>query len=167
MSVNKSKTYLLPYIDQFIKIKFVNKLVNTYVFLNDEYRICLRYEYSGKKEFTDYEKELEENQYYEKTIDINKKEVMYVFHFPVEILDEVDLFLSGKISYMPRKDIMISFLVKHFGLTREDNILKIINRDESFKKELENKLNTKIPEGLDLTSIPDIENENFKYQEKN
>ena len=68
---------------------------------------------------------------------------------------------------MPRKDIMISFLVKHFGLTREDNILKIINRDESFKKELENKLNTKIPEGLDLTSIPDIENENFKYQEKN
>ena len=104
LSVNKSKTYLLPYIDQFIKIKFINRLNNTYVFLNDEYRICLRYEYSGKKEFTDYEKELEENQYYEKTIDINKKEVLYVFHFPVEMLDEVDLFLSGKISYSRTPD---------------------------------------------------------------
>ena len=167
MKLNKSKTYLLPYIDKYIKIKFINKLKNTYVFLNDEYKICLRYEYSGKKEFTDYEKELENNEYYDRTIDINKQEVLYAFNVPIELLEAIDLFLSGKISYMPEKEVMISFLVKNFDLKQDNELIKIINRDESYKRELELELNVNIPNGLDLTSVPDVENENFKYQEKN
>ena len=165
MKLNKSKTYLLPYIDKYIKIKFINKLKNTYVFLNDEYKICLRYEYSGKKEFTDYEKELENNEYYDRTIDINKQEVLYAFNVPIELLEAIDLFLSGKISYMPEKEVMISFLVKNFDLKQDSELIKIINRDESYKRKLELELNVNIPNGLDLTSIPDVENENFKYQE--
>ena len=165
MKLNKSKTYLLPYIDKYIKIKFINKLKNTYVFLNDEYRICLRYEYSGKKEFTDYEKELENNEYYDRTIDINKQEVLYAFNVPIELLEVIDLFLSGKISYMPEKEVMISFLVKNFDLKQDSELIKIINRDESYKRKLELELSVNIPNGLDLTSIPDVENENFKYQE--
>ena len=161
MKLNKSKTYLLPYIDKYIKIKFINKLKNTYVFLNDEYRICLRYEYSGKKEF----KELENNEYYDRTIDINKQEVLYAFNVPIELLEVIDLFLSGKISYMPEKEVMISFLVKNFDLKQDSELIKIINRDESYKRKLELELNVNIPNGLDLTSIPDVENENFKYQE--
>lgn len=164
MKLNKSKTYLLPYIDEFIKIKFVDRLKNTYVFLNDEYKICLLYEYSAKKGFSDYEKELEENEYYNKTIDIDKKTVLYVFDIPLEIVDCVDLFLSGKISYMPRREIMISFLVKNFNIKQDNDLIKIIKRDPNYKIKLESELNVKIPEGLDLTSSPDIEDETFKYQ---
>ena len=78
MKLNKSKTYFLPYIDEFIKIKFVDRLKNTYVFLNDEYKICLLYEYSAKKDIAEYENELETNEYYNRTIDVDKKTELYV-----------------------------------------------------------------------------------------
>lgn len=164
MKLNKSKTYFLPYIDEFIKIKFVDRLKNTYVFLNDEYKICLLYEYSAKKDFAEYENELETNEYYNRTIDVDKKTVLYVFDVPLELMDCLDMFLSGKISYMPKREVMISFLVKNFNVKKDDDLIKIIKRDPKYKEKLELELNVKIPDGLDLTSSPDIENETFKYQ---
>lgn len=161
---NKSKTYLLPYIDKYITIKFFDRLENTYISFNDDYRICLRYKYSGKNEFTEYERELERNKYYEKTIDINKNEVLYVFQIPEEMFNIVDLYISGKYSYLPDKDFLIKFLVKNFGLTLNSKIIKIINRDEQLKNEIEEELNIKIPEGQDISSVPEIEEENYYYK---
>lgn len=160
---NKSKTYLLPYINEYIAIRFLDRLENTYISFNDEYKICLRYLYSGKKEFTEYEKELESNIYYEKTIDINKKEVLYIFNIPEELFSTLDLFVSGKYSYLPNKELLISFLVKNFGLTLNSKIIKIINRDEQLKQEIEEELNIKIPDGQDISSIPELDQENYYY----
>lgn len=159
--ITKSKTYILPYIDKHIPIKFVGKLLTTYCFYNNEYAFCLRYEYSAKKEFAQYEKELENNKYYKCTIDVNKKEVLYVFDIPEDLFDIVDLFMDGKYSYLPNKDIIIGFLMKNFGLTLENKIIKILNRDESLKQELEDQLNVRIPDGIDLSSPPDKDKENF------
>lgn len=161
---NKSKTYLLPYINEYVCIKFFEKLENTYISFNDEYKICLRYSYSGKKEFTEYEKELESNIYYEKTIDINKKEVLYIFNIPEELFSTLDLFVSGKYSYLPKKELLINFLIKNFGLTLNSKIIKVINRDEQIKRELEEELNVKIPDGQDLSSAPELEQENYYYK---
>jgi len=161
--LNKSKSYLLAYINQYIKIKYIAKLNNTYLFYNNEYAFCLRYEYSGKKEFTEYERELENNKYYKGTVDINKKEVLYIFDIPDELFETVDLYVSGKYSYLPNKELLINFLKKNFELTNDHKIIKIINRDIRLKHEIEENLNIKIPEGMDLSSLPDLECENFKY----
>lgn len=159
----KSKTYLLPYINDYIEIKFPGRLKNTYISFNNEYAFCLRYEYSGKKEFVNYERELENNKYYKSTYDINKKEVLYVFDIPEELFDIVDLFVSGKYSYMPNKEKVIGFLMKNFGLSLESKIVKILNRDEALKKEIEDQLNVKIPIGMDLSSPPDLDSENINF----
>lgn len=161
---NKSKTYLLPYIDAYIPIKFFAQLKNTYVSFNNSYSFCLRYEYSAKKQFVDYERELEKNKYYKKTIDISKKEVLYVFDIPEDLFDVVDLYMSGKYSYLPQKEVVIGFLMKNFGLTIENKIIKILNRDEKLKEEIEDQLNVKIPDGMDLSSKPDVEDENFNFE---
>ena len=65
---------------------------------------------------------------------------------------------------MPKREVMISFLVKNFNVKKDDDLIKIIKRDPKYKEKLELELNVKIPDGLDLTSSPDIENETFKYQ---
>ena len=163
MKLNKSKTYLLAYFSKYIPIKFIKQINNTYLFFNNDYNFCLRYEYSGKKEFTEYEKELESNEYYKLTIDINKKEVLYVFNIPDDLYSTVDLFISGKYSSLPDKEFLINFLIKNFDLKIEDKIIKIINRDLELKIKIEEELNIKIPEGVDLSSVPDLDDENFIY----
>jgi hypothetical protein len=165
LKLNKSKTYILYYIGKYIPIKFLDKLNNTYIFFNNEYKICLRYTYSGKLEFTKYEKELESNEYYESTIDITKSEVLYTFNVPLELLDVLDLFISGKYSYLPEQEELVDFLICNFGLTEESKIIRIIRRDNELREALEEELNTKIPKDLDLSSLPDLDNENF-IQEK-
>lgn len=133
------------------------------MFFNNEYRICLRYTFSGKKEFTEYESELEKNEYYDRTVDISKTEVLYVFHIPDELYEIIDLFLSGKYSYLPEKDTLIEYLEDNFGLNEDSKIIQIINRDERLKEQIEEEIGVKIPEGLDLSSVPDVNNENYIY----
>lgn len=164
MVINRSKTYVLPYMNEYVDIKFLDRLINTYISLNNDYSFCMQYKYSGKKEFTEYERELEKNKYYRGTIDINKTEVIYVFEFPEEMFGILDIYVSGKYSYLPKREMIINFLINKFGLTTDSKSIKILKREQSLKEELEEKLNIKIPEGLDLASAPDIVNENYTYQ---
>lgn len=160
--VNKSKTYILPFINEYIPLKFFKDIINTYLFYEDSYKFCIKYKFSGKKEFTDFERELERNPLYYKTIDINKNEVVYIFHIPIELMDIIDLFLEGKYSYIPRKEVINEFFINKFNLPLNNKISKILNRDEDLRQELEEQLNVTIPEGLDLSSPPIIEDEIFK-----
>lgn len=159
--LNKSKTYFLPYFNQFVKIKFLERLENTYISYENEYAFCLRYTYSGKLDFTKYEGELQNNKYYRETIDISKTEVLYVFDIPDELFETLDLYVSGKYSYLPNKDIVIDFLIRNFGIDKENKIIKILNRDKQLKEELEYALNVKISDSIDLSSPPILDNENF------
>ena len=82
---NKSKTYLLPYINDFIPLKFVSSILNTYVFYKGEYRFCILYKFSGKKVFLDFEQELENNDHFIETLDVEHDKVLYVFDVPDEL----------------------------------------------------------------------------------
>jgi len=162
--INKSKTYLLPYINDFIPLKFVDKILNTYVFYKGEYKFCVLYKFSGKKIFLDFERELENNEYYVETIDVDFDKVLYVFDVPEEIFGILDLFFDGKYSYFPDKDKIKKFLKYHYKLPRNHRIFHILDRTEILKKTLESKLNVVIPEGLDLSDPPSTELEEFKLK---
>ena len=158
---NKSKTYLLAYINDYIEIKHVRLLQDTYLFYEKEYKICLLFEFSGKKSFVDYETELMSNEYFDKIIDIHPNKVLYVFDIPQELFDIIDLFVDGKYSYLPEKDKLKQFLIENFNIKENHKIFHILDRSDILKEELEKKLQVKIPEGLDLTDPPRIETEEF------
>lgn len=165
MKVNKSYSYLLYYINKYIPLKFIKEnLENTYIFYEDSYKICLLYKFSGKKIFTDYEFELENNRYYEKTIDVDKEKVVYVFTVPDELYEILEIFIEGKYSKLPEKEKLKDFLMKTFLLPKTDKIFHVLDKTPLLKSLLENNLNVKISDDLDLSDPPNINEEEFIYE---
>lgn len=164
MKLNKSKTYLTYYFSKYIPIKFHKQLLNTYIAFNQEYYIWgMLYKFSGKKEFTDFEQKLLDNPYFKKSIDVSKETVLYLFNIPEELDDIIHLFISGKYSKLPNIDSLIIYLNKHFYLPLDHDIIKILKKDKEYKNKLEEELDIIIPDGLDLTDVPDLDSENFNY----
>ena len=157
---NKSKTYLLPFFNEYVPIKYPRKLINTFLFYENEYKFCLLYEFSGKRDFIKYESELCGSEFYYKTVDITDK-VLYVFDIPEDLYEIIDLFLSGKYSYLPNKDMIKEFIIDNFGVSANHRIFHILDRSEQLRDEMERKLNTRIPKNLDLSEAPDIKKEEF------
>lgn len=158
---NKSKTYLLPYLQDYIDLKFIKKIEDTYIFYNGEYKFCMKYEFSGKKDFTDYEEELMTNEYFVEAIDISKTQVLYVFDFPEELFPVVELFIEGRYSYLPKKEKIKEFLSENFQIDSSHKIFHILDRTTVLRSLMEDKLGVEIPEELDLAEKPDINNEEF------
>lgn len=159
---NKSKTYLLPYIDDYIPIKYTGSLLDTYLFYQQDYKICLLFRFNGSKKFLDYETELMSNEYFDRIIDIHPDKVLYVFHTPEDLFSIINLFLEGKYSYLPEKDKIKDFLIDNFNLPENHRIFHILDRSEQLREQLEDRLKVKIPEDLDLAEPPEIEMEEFK-----
>ena len=157
---------MLPYINKYIDIKFIELLRNTYMFFNSEYSFCLRYTFLGNKQFADYERYLETNEYHVRTIDISKNEVLFVFRLPDELYSVADLFVSGKYSYMPDLPMVKEFLMNKFCLNREHVVMKVLDRSDDLKEAMEEKYRIKIPKGQDLASLPDCDHENFEHYEE-
>ena len=164
IQINKSKTYFLPYMKDYIPLKFIDQLINTYMFYNKDYKFCLLYKFSGKKAYLDYEEELMQNEYFSETLDIDHDKVLYVFDMPTELFEIVDLFLEGKYSYLPFKDKIKQFLTYHFKLRKNHKIFHILDRSEILRKFLEEDLKVVIPEELDLSDPPDKQTEEFKLK---
>lgn len=164
---NKSKTYVLPYINDYIPIRHVNLLENTYLFYERDYKICLLYKFSGKRNFLKYESELMSNELFDKVIDIHPDKVLYVFDVPNELYSIIDLFLEGKYSYLPDKDKVKDFLVRNFKISKNHRIFHILDRSEILREQMEKRLNVSIPEELDLSSRPDVETEEFNETDLN
>jgi hypothetical protein len=162
---NKSKTYFLPYMQDYIKLKFIRRIENTYMFFNGEYKFCIEYEFSGKKAFVDYEAALMGNEYFVEALDISKTHVLYVFELPEELYPVVELFIEGKYSYLPEKDKIKGFLAENFQIAPSHKIFHILDRTSELRRLMEDKLGVEIPEELDLTDPPNIENEEFNNKE--
>lgn len=158
--LNKSKTYLLYYFSETIGVKFFNLLKNTYLYYEGEKKICFLYKYSGSKKFSEFERSLEKNENYVKTIDVSSDKVLYIMNVPEGLDCVIDLFLRGKYSELPEKEELIYFLRSKFGLNDESTIIRIINKDPILKREIEIKIGESIGD-LDLSSIPEFDKENF------
>jgi hypothetical protein len=158
---NKSKTYLLPYMQDYIDLKYLDRLENTYVFYNAEYRFCMMYIFSGKKDFTDYEESLMRNEYFVEAVDVSTTHVLYVFDFPDELYPVVELFIQGRYSYLPKKDKIKEFLSENFQIDDSHKIFHILDRSSELRELMEEMLGVEIDEKQDLAEKPDIINEEF------
>ena len=164
---NKSKTYLLPYINDYIDLKFISQLQDTFLFYENDYKICLLYRFNGSKAFLRYEEVLMGNELFYKIIDIHPDKVLYVFDVPEELFKVIELFLDGKYSYLPDKDKIKRFLSINFNIPENHRIFHILDRSDILREQMELRLNTKIPEGLDLSDPPKVDREEFKEERFN
>lgn len=167
MSVNKSKTYVLPYMTDYIDLKFVQSIINTYLFYNGEYKFCILYKFSGKKEFTDYEDSLLSNPLFDTTVDVSTDQVLYVFDIPDDMYDIIETFIEGKYSRLPNKNKIKNFLIDHFNLSHNNIIFHVLDRSEVLREKIEGELNIEIDEELDLSDPPNVEAEEFKLEFEN
>jgi hypothetical protein len=172
---NKSKTYLLPLLSEFIEFdfKFMNCLDNTYMYADVEgYENHFFIEHSfdfGSPEFVAYESKLENNELFVEYIDIGDK-VLYIFKFPEDYLHEYNCLINGRYSAfgVDAKELILKFwnTVYAEDITAVFTLLKIkqiLFKDEKLRKQLEKELSSpKAPIIID----EDAELGSFVYKEQ-
>jgi hypothetical protein len=166
MTVNKSKSYLLPLYDGYIKIKYVGSIVNTYLFLEGKENKCLIIQYSKRdtEEFNNYINQLKEEKL---VVDIQDKEdyIYIILHVPEELEKDFDNFIYGNFSKISNKNKIVNFLMENYGarsFQAINRIKQVLHKDRALKEELEYSLDISIPEGSELSSVPNKQMETIK-----
>lgn len=176
---NKSKTYLLPLLSEFIKFdpKFMNFLDNTYMYVdNEEYEnhffILHSFDFRTPA-FTEYESKLEDNELFVDFIDIGDK-VLYIFKFPEEYLHEYNCLINSRYSSfgVDAKELILKFWnsVYKYDAMAIPVLLKIkqiLFKDKKLKTQLEQELSSPkcpviIDDEAELGEFVYKENETFE-----
>lgn len=172
--MNKSKTYLLPLFINTVKLnkEFVAQIQNTYLFhpshVTDKY-IGITFKPSilkNPKFINDIQNLILHESFIE--IEETKNEILYLFEFPEKYFQEYFKFLKGKYSQFSRrsKEIILRYWTENQITTAESiyeliRIKQILFKDEKLRFELQESLNEKIPKGVELGSIVNINDEIF------
>jgi len=159
--LNKSLTYFLPMVDAQVDFRFLHLLKNCYLYDVDDGNFCVLYEWSSHPEFVKWEKELMNHHLFLGHEDYDKM-VLYKFRLSPNMREAKELFLNGKYSMFTdeHKNDIDNFLKKKNASNRV-KIRNILSRDEALRKEMEKSLGTKIDPNDELSSKPNLHNENF------
>ena len=165
---NKSLTYLLPIFNNHIKIKFLDKLLNTYIYSDeyDEPLIVISYDISVNNEFgfDIYERNLISNELFIECVE-NDDSFNYIFDFPEDNIDDYESFVIGKYSEISNKSkTSIIEFINNMNVSNEfrSDVKDVLNLGSKLRGRLEKELNVCIPEDWELSSIVDTESETFK-----
>lgn len=168
MEVNKSKAYILPLLNYYIDLKFINKIKNTYLFLENDLEsyIIVKYGKNEDEEFQNYLIELSTNDYCKEVV-IKEKETYCIFTVFEEVREDYESFVIGKfskISIRSKKEI-VSFSLKNYGagnIKTINKIKQILDKDTRLKREIEEDLDVTLSEDSELSSLPNLENETIR-----
>ena len=160
--LNKSLTYFLPLVDTQVNFKYIHLLRNTYLNNGEEgEEFCVLYEWSANPQYTAWEKELMENHLYIGHEDYDSL-VLYKFRLSKNMKDARTLFVNGKYSmFSDEHKTAIDNFLKRKGASNGAKIMKILARDEGLRIKMNETLGVKIDPNDELSSTPDMHNENF------
>lgn len=175
--MNKSKTYILPLLAQYIPLNytFMKFLWDTYLFIEDEDEkdsppavlyLEVASQFQDLSEYRTIHNSFLINKqfikYFEQTT-FNIAYIYYVFRIPNSFLQDYYLLRKGHYSQIsvPAKDAIRSYLYKFYPHKQKsiENIWKILTKDVSLKIELENQLATILPEDVELAEKFNLKNE--------
>lgn len=169
---NKSKTYLLPLISEFVDLnpEFYGNIVNTYLFdESGEYENCIFVEMDFNfkiPEFTAFEHTLKESENFLKLYDISDEKVLYIFKFPEDYLNEYNAYKNGKYSEFGEdaQELIFDFFRGVYDNKKEVipfllKLKQIFGKDEVLREELEKQLKVKISPDAEVSAIMDIKKE--------
>lgn len=156
--VNKSKSYVLPLLSNFIEIKNISNIVNSYLFLEgkDDKYIIVKYRLND--ETLEYVESIKSHCLINNIIE-NGGYLYIVFNVPNEILKDYEKFVDGKYSEIESKNTIITFLSDNYPsrfFNTIERIRQVLYKDKALKYELEYNLDITLPEGIELSSKPDL-----------
>jgi len=179
VAANRSKTYLLPLLDEIVGLDFVGHIQNTYLKFSPDLNIQSHYPFGilykydtsiyyreGKRvSFPDWETSLKEHPLLEKVFDFGVN-TLYVFDFPKEYLTEYKLFKLGKYSKFSNaaKTVILektSLYYKHSSIAVD--VAHVLYKNKERKRKLELELGIKLPDDCELASKFDSNEELFEY----
>jgi len=165
--VNKSKSYLLPLLNEHVKIKYLYLLENTFINVKS-YLECigLLFKISDDINFIRYCNNLEEHPLFKECI-CTKNHMLFVFHFPEQFLNEYKYFKLGRysrFSHDAKKKIVKFFSHNYQYPELVQELVHILYKNRSRKERLEKELGIILTDEDELTSIIDEEEETFKSE---
>lgn len=171
---NRSKTYLLPLINEFLDLPYhLNHLfINTYVNdLENKYEDCffLHYRYALKDpKFTKFEYELGKRNGYITHIDLKDNEVLYIFKFPEEFMYEYQMFKTGKYSRFRHdcKSLVLKYWNSKLSNATITKLKQIFDKSDILRKEMERTLKIKLTSDDELGEMMDETKETINIAEK-
>jgi len=166
--LNKSYTYILPMLSTKLDVVKQN-LVNAYVGA-DEYsgydnHIFLLYRYVGNPRFIEYEDYLEHTVLFKAKYDPDKYHVMFIFDVPETYQQEYDFFKQGKYSKFSQEYKILIFKF-HQILDENHKVAKVLYKHPDLREDIEDRLNTVLPENSELSSVPDLSIEMYTEEMK-
>ena len=179
---NKTSIYLLPMIgsvyndfvsNSFPKSNYISCYLKDATLpdddkVNNSEKILIQYKFSGDLNFIEFEKKLMSNENFEFYYEIDKYHTMYVFKIPELWISDYNKFKEWKpSSFSQEYKNKVKFFYK---LTNDHIICKVLNKDESLFKQLDDTVGEKVPRNLEASSFPYFEEieyfrEEFKYKE--
>ena len=143
---NKSSTYILPIIDEYISLKFLNNIVNSYIkYDENEDLFCILYDWSSDLDYIKFENDLMEHKMFDGFEDYNKR-VLYKFKINEEVKKAIEKFKDGN--------------YKNFSINQKESIINFLTRKRISNLNLVKEVLDKQSETK--STPPLIENEIFK-----
>lgn len=174
---NKSKTYLLPLISEFISFdyRYFKFLENTYLFDNlNMYNNCIYFEYNFSKikvNSEKFENNMIDNNYFIDLLKITDKHKIFIFRIPEEYKTEYQYFKLGKYSKysIPAKHIILDFYTNIYSgnINAIDFLMKlkqVLFKDNKLKQKIEEELNVRLSSDAELTDIMNKKNETLNIE---
>ena len=162
---NKSKTYLMPLLAQYIDIKYVYNIKNVYIrfnFLKGDF-IGILFKDIDDSDFVKYKDYLCSCQLFYKMIE-QSDNILFIFYFPEEYLYEYTCYQDGLYSMFTReaKNIIIQYtsdMYQYSPLTVE--ITQVLYKNRGRREMLESTLGISLPKDAELTSKMEENEETF------
>lgn len=176
---NKTIAYLLPLIanknnkladfkddEHFPKCNFINVFRYCEEYPELDTHLFLLYKYSPNPLFDDFINKFKKNSNFHSIVDNDKYTVMVIFEFPTDSLKTLKHFDKGEYSKFRLEDK--KKILDFYSVTSNDKFgpAGVLYKKEWRRLEIEKKIDMKLPEDAELSSIADIEQETYfnKYK---
>lgn len=165
---NKSKTYLLPLLNEYIEIRNVHLIEDTFINFPDikdeENYIGLLYKKEPSKRFEEMFIDYETSDFLREYRLVDDEKIMFIFIFPEEFNDDYVCFKEGLYSKISgiSKNIIIEFTKDTYKYEPiVVDLVDILYKRENRKAILEKQLQMSIPDDVELSSKIDIKEETY------
>jgi hypothetical protein len=158
----KTTTFLLPLMDKTkLQLRYDTYFINAFI-TEDSKHIALLYRFTGTMIYKEFEFSLMSDPLFVTHVDYNPYLVMYIFRIEERFEDDINFFKEGKYSKFSKT--LRQRIQKFYGGTDLAATLRIINKDESLRKKMEEHLGVEISIDSELASVPDLKKEIYKIE---
>ena len=176
---NKTVAYLLPLVanknnkfadfkddEHFPKCNFINAFRYCEEYPELDSHVFVLYKYSPNPLFDDFINRFKKYANFHSVIDNDKYTIIVVFKFPIDSIKTLQHFDKGAYSKIRADDK--KRILDFYSVTSSDKFgpAGVLYKKEWRRLEIEQKIDMKLPEDAELSSIPDLEQETYfiKYK---